>query len=84
MLLVLLVLKEEELIAMGLIEQPEIIPKFNKGDMITVISGPLEGVSGPIEEVMPGQSKVRVNVSIFGRQTPTEFEFNQIRKSEEK
>ncbi len=74
-------LKEEELMNMGLMERPQVIPEFEVGDIITVVNGPLEGFSGPIEEVMPGQGKVRVNVSMFGRQTPTEFEFSQIKKT---
>lgn len=73
-------LSEEELEAMGLHERPVELQEFEVGDEITVIEGPLEGFTGIIDEVVPGQSKVRVNLSMFGRQTPTELEFDQIHK----
>lgn len=78
-------LDESELVSMGLISEPieeatVILEDFKVGDSITVIDGPLEGFSGLIDEVFPGQAKVRVNLSMFGRQTPTELEFKQIKK----
>lgn len=74
-------LKEEELISLGLIEKPIVLEQYKVGDNITVINGPLEGFSGTVDEVMNGQAKVRVNLSMFGRQTPTELEFTQIKKN---
>jgi transcriptional antiterminator NusG len=71
-------LSEQELEAMGIKERPVIKVEFSVGDQITVIDGPLEGFSGTIEEVHPEKSKVKVNLSMFGRETPTELEFEQI------
>lgn len=73
-------LTEEELRAMGLLEAAVVLPEFEVGDEITVIEGPLRGNSGIIDEVITAQSKVRASLSMFGRQTPTELEFSQIRK----
>ena len=52
--------------------------KYNKGDAIKVIDGPFSNFDGVIDEVRPEKSKVRVLVSIFGRETPVELEYNQI------
>lgn len=76
-------LSEDELVTMGFLEKPIVVDEFKVGDMVTVTEGPLEGYQGEINEVIPAQSKVRVNLSMFGRLTPTELEFNQIRKIEE-
>ncbi len=73
-------LKDKELVRMGLTKEPEVIPEFRVGDEITVTEGPLEGFSGFIDEIMTGQAKVRVNLSMFGRPTPTELDFDQIKK----
>jgi transcriptional antiterminator NusG len=52
--------------------------KYNKGDAIKVTDGPFSNFDGVIDEVRPEKSKVRVLVSIFGRETPVELEYNQI------
>ncbi len=73
-------LSERDLKSMGLAEEPKILDEYAVGDEITVIEGPLEGFTGTIDEVNPQQGKVRVNLSMFGRMTPTELEFSQIHK----
>jgi transcriptional antiterminator NusG len=50
------------------------------GDNVRVISGPLENFIGSIEEIYPEKQKVRVLVSMFGRDTPVELEYHQIQK----
>jgi len=45
---------------------------------VRVISGPLENFIGSIEEIYPDKRKVKVLVSMFGRDTPVELEYNQI------
>jgi len=50
------------------------------GDNVRIISGPLESFIGIVEEINLDKQKVRVCVSMFGRQTPVELEFNQIEK----
>jgi transcriptional antiterminator NusG len=44
------------------------------------MSGPLKDFDGQIAEIMPDAGKVRVMVSIFGRETPVELTFDQIEK----
>lgn len=50
------------------------------GDKIKIISGPFADFDADIIEVYPDKSKLRANVSIFGRETPVELEYNQINK----
>lgn len=50
------------------------------GDNVRVISGPLENFIGVIEEISSEKQKVRVLVSMFGRDTPVELQFDQIQK----
>ena len=50
------------------------------GDKIRIISGPFADFVGDITEVYPDKAKLRVNVSVFGRETPVELEYKQIQK----
>jgi len=51
-----------------------------EGDYITVLSGPFKDFEGHVIEVSPERSKLKALLSIFGRDTPVELEFNQIEK----
>lgn len=53
---------------------------FEKGETIKVIEGPFANFSGTIEEINPDKAKVQVLVTIFGRTTPIELDFNQVEK----
>lgn len=53
---------------------------FEKGESIQVNSGPFTDFSGIIEEVNEEKRKIKALLSIFGRETPVELEFEQIRK----
>ena len=57
-------------------------PKFNfdRGDDVRVIDGPFGGFNGVVEDVNYDKGKLRVSVSIFGRQTPVELDFVQVSK----
>ena len=50
------------------------------GDKVRITSGPFADFVADIIEVYPDKSKLRANVSIFGRETPVELEYNQINK----
>jgi len=50
------------------------------GDKITVLSGPFKDFEGEVIEVSPERSKLKALLSIFGRDTPVELEFNQVKK----
>jgi len=64
------------------LEQNKEAPKvaFNKGDVIRVIDGPFVEYTGRIEEVNPDREKLKVLISIFGRDTPVELDFTQVEK----
>jgi transcriptional antiterminator NusG len=72
-------LTEEEIRNMGV---EEFVTTFDYavGDNVRVISGPLESFIGVVEEINLEKKKVRVSVSMFGRETPVELEFLQIQK----
>ncbi len=53
---------------------------FQKGEGVRVIGGPFTNFSGVIEEVNTARGKLKVLVSIFGRQTPVELEFWQVER----
>lgn len=61
-------------------EAPRMTSRFIKGDIIEVTDGPFLGFSGNVEEVNPEKEKVRVVVSIFGRQTPIELDYLQVKR----
>ena len=62
------------------IEELDIVVDFEVGDNVKVMSGPLKDFIGVIEEINMEKRKVRVLVSMFGRETPAELEFTQIQK----
>ncbi|MDI9640918.1 transcription termination/antitermination protein NusG [Kamptonema cortianum] len=59
-------------------EQPKVA--FAKGDIIRVIEGPFVDYTGRIEEVNVDREKLKVMISIFGRDTPVELDFTQVEK----
>ena len=58
------------------VETPEM--QFRVGDPVKVISGPFNTFSGFVQEVNQEKQKLKVMVSIFGRKTPVELDFNQV------
>ena len=72
-------LSDREIISMG-IEELDIVVDFSVGDNVKVLSGPLQDFIGIVEEINMEKKKVRVLVSMFGRETPAELEFTQIQK----
>ena len=72
-------LTNKEVRAMG-VEDVHVKLDVEIGDSIIVTSGPLESFVGTIEEVHPEKQKVKVTVSMFGRDTLVELDFVQIRR----
>jgi transcriptional antiterminator NusG len=61
-------------------QQPVVKVDMESGDRITVLSGPFKDFEGEVIEVSPERSKLKALLSIFGRDTPVELEFNQVQK----
>ncbi|MGK7920390.1 MAG: transcription termination/antitermination protein NusG [Trichodesmium sp.] len=61
-------------------QEPIVKVTVAEGDHITVLSGPFKDFEGDVIEVSPERSKLKALLSIFGRETPVELEFNQVEK----
>ena len=61
-------------------ERPRTRAQFSIGESVKVISGPLSDFSGEIAEINEDASKLKVLVSIFGRETPVEVGYDQVKK----
>ncbi|SDB21391.1 transcription antitermination protein nusG [Desulfonatronum thiosulfatophilum] len=62
-------------------EQPRPKFSFERGDEVRVIDGPFANFNAVVEDVNYDKGKLKVTVSIFGRQTPVELEFVQVSKT---
>ncbi len=72
-------LTDEEIRNMGFDEIPVNID-YEVNDSVRVLSGPLETFVGTVQEINKEKGKVKVLVSMFGRETPVELEFSQVQK----
>ena len=75
-------LSEEEMLNMGFAEQsePEMLIDFEVGDMITVISGAWKDTFSAIKSINEAKKTIIINTEMFGRETPVELNFNEVKK----
>ena len=62
------------------VERPKVRADFTEGESVKVIAGPLSDFTGEIAEINAEQGRLKVLVSIFGRETPAELSFDQVKK----
>ena len=72
-------LSDQEVRHMGF-EDVEIIVDYEVGDTVEILSDPLKGYIGQVEEINKDKQKVKILISMFGRDTSTELDFSQIQK----
>ena len=70
-------LTEEEVYQMG-VEKREIVVNYSVGDTVRILDGPLSSFTGTVESIELDKNAVSVIVSMFGRETPVEFELDQV------
>ncbi len=73
-------LTDDEIAALG-VEKREIVVGYQVGDSVKITDGALESFLGTVEEIDLDRSKVRVVVSMFGRETPVELELDQVEEA---
>jgi transcriptional antiterminator NusG len=61
-------------------ERPRTKAQFQVGESVKVISGPMSDFSGEIAEINENAQKLKILVSIFGRETPVEVGYDQVKK----
>ena len=70
-------LSEDDIASLG-VEKREIVVQYQVGDNVRITDGALESFLGTVEEIDLDHGKVRVVVSMFGRETPVELELDQV------
>ena len=70
-------LTEDEIAGLG-VEKHEVIVGYEVGSAVKVTDGPLDGFKGVVDEIEVDKNRVRVIVSMFGRETPVDLDFDQV------
>ncbi|MBO4915290.1 MAG: transcription termination/antitermination factor NusG [Oscillospiraceae bacterium] len=70
-------LTEEEVLNLGM-EKHEVVVLYNVGDQVKITDGPFATFIGTVDEIDAEKNKVRVILSMFGRETPVELELDQV------
>ena len=63
------------------VDEPRFKTAYWVGENIRVTAGPFENFMGTVMEVIPDKAKLRVKISLFGRETPVELDFGQVEKT---
>ena len=72
-------LTDEEMAPLG-IQKEEIVVDFEEGDTVTVTAGAWEGTVGVIQAMNAQKQSLTINVELFGRETPVEISFKEVKK----
>ena len=73
-------LTDEEIRSMGFEDVNSINVDYEVNDQVQIMNGAFESFTGTVQEINKEKSKVKVLVSMFGRETPVEVEFSQVQK----
>ena len=72
-------LTEEEMAGLGFVKE-DLVVDFELGDTVVVISGAWKDTVGAIKAINDGKKTITINVEMFGRETPVELGFSEVRK----
>lgn len=73
-------LTDEEVLMLGVTDNEELFGSYEVGELVKVINGPFKDMVGKIESINTDKAKVKVSITLFGRDTDVELDFNQIIK----
>ena len=73
-------LSDEEVAMLGNREEQDVVINFSEGDTIVVVSGAWKDTVGVIKAINPSKRSVTINVEMFGRETPVELSFVEVKK----
>jgi transcriptional antiterminator NusG len=62
------------------VEEPKYSVDFKVGEAVSIIDGPFKGFDGVVSEVNEEKGRIKVLVSVFGRETPVELDFLQAKR----
>ena len=73
-------LSDEEVAMLGSREDQDVVINFSEGDTIVVVSGAWKDTVGVIKAINPSKRSVTINVEMFGRETPVELSYVEVKK----